>query len=79
MLYLVKYPLLIVSSILLMVLFFKFILPLVLMHLLGLGVESPFPLWFGRKHPWLSIVGFTYGGPRVFVLLIIGMIWLARH
>jgi len=56
----------------------RFILPLVAMHLAGVGVAIPLPKRFVRAFPKLAIYLFVVGGPLIFVAVAITFIWLLR-
>jgi hypothetical protein len=56
----------------------RFILPLGMMYLGGLGVESPLPKRIVMAYPKLSVYLFVLGGPMVFLALLVTLIWLLR-
>jgi hypothetical protein len=56
----------------------RFILPLVWMHVGGVGVEIPLPKWLARAYPKLAIYLFVLGGPLLFIVLVIAFILLLR-
>jgi hypothetical protein len=56
----------------------RFILPLVWMHVGGVGVEIPLPKRLATEYPKLAIYLFVLGGPLLFIALVIAFIWLLR-
>ena len=56
----------------------RFILPLVWMHVGGVGVEIPLPKPLARAYPKLALYLFVLGGPLLFIALVIAFIWLLR-
>lgn len=56
----------------------RFILPLALMYIGGLGVESPLPKRLVMAYPKLAAYLFVLGGPTLFLALLVTLIWLLR-
>ena len=56
----------------------KLILPLALMYIGGVGVELPLPRRLFMAFPKLAIYLFVFGGPLLFLTLVITFIWLLR-
>jgi hypothetical protein len=56
----------------------NFILPIALMYIGGLGVESPLPKRLVIAYPNLAIYLFVLGGPMLFLALLVTLIWLLR-
>jgi hypothetical protein len=56
----------------------RLILPLGLMYIGGLGVESPIPKRVVIAYPRLAAYLFVLGGPILFIGLLIVLVWLAR-
>jgi len=56
----------------------RFIVPLVAMHLAGVGVGIPLPKRLARAYPKLAAYLFVFGGPLLFVALVATGIWLLR-
>jgi hypothetical protein len=56
----------------------RFILPIGLMYIGGLGVESPLPKRLVLAYPKLGIYLFVLGGPVLFLALLLALIWLLR-
>jgi hypothetical protein len=56
----------------------RFILPIAVMYIGGLGVESPLPKRFVMAYPKLAIYLFVLGGPMLFLALLVTLIWLLR-
>lgn len=70
--------LLILCAVALVIVTWRFILPLVAMHMAGVGVAIPLPKCFVKAYPKLSIWLFVVGGPLLFLAMAITFIWLAR-
>jgi hypothetical protein len=56
----------------------RFILPLAMMYIGGLGVLSPIPKRLAVAYPKLAVYLFVMGGPMLFVALLVTLIWLLR-
>jgi hypothetical protein len=56
----------------------RLILPLGVMYIGGLGVESPIPKRVVIAYPRLAAYLFVLGGPILFIGLLIVLVWLAR-
>ena len=56
----------------------RFILPLGLMYIGGLGVQSPLPRRLVIAFPRLAVYLFVLGGPIIFLALLIALVWLVR-
>ena len=56
----------------------RFILPLGMMYIGGLGVESPLPKRIVIAYPKLSVYLFVLGGPIMFLALLVTLTWLLR-
>jgi hypothetical protein len=56
----------------------RFILPLALMYIGGLGVLSPIPKRLAKACPKLAVYLFVLGGPMFFLALLVTLIWLLR-
>jgi hypothetical protein len=57
----------------------RFIIPLVMMHWLGVGVEVRVPPSFAKRHPALTIYFFNIGAPVLFLLILAGTIYLVLN
>ena len=56
----------------------RFILPLIAMHVAGVGVAIPLPKRFVKAYPRLAIWLFVVGGPLLFLSMVVGFICLMR-
>jgi len=56
----------------------RFILPLVAMHVTGVGVAIPLPKRFVKAYPKLATWLFVVGGPLLFLAMVVALIWLLR-
>jgi hypothetical protein len=56
----------------------RFILPIALMYIGGLGVGSPLPKRLVMAYPKLAVYLFVLGGPMLFLALLVTLIWLIR-
>lgn len=56
----------------------RFILPLVAMHVAGVGVAIPLPKRFVKAYPKLAIWLFVVGGPVLLLSTVVALIWLLR-
>ena len=74
----VKVVLLVLCAVALVFVTLKFIVPLVWMHVRGVGVEIPLPKRLARAYPKLAIYLFVLGGPLLFIALVGSGIWLLR-
>ena len=54
----------------------KFIVPLLLLYVGGLGVEPPIPRWLWTVYPRIAISLFVFGEPLHFIALVAIGIWL---
>jgi hypothetical protein len=75
---LLKAILMFVCAIALAFVAWRFILPLVWLHVGGVGVQLPLPKGFARAYPKLALYLFVLGGPLLFIALVIVFIWLLR-
>ena len=73
-----KAVLLVVCAVALAFVVWRFILPLVAMHLAGVGVGIPLPKRLVRAYPKLAVYLFVVGGPLLFLAVVITFIWLLR-
>jgi hypothetical protein len=64
------------STVVLLFLTVKVILPLAVMHILGVGVEIPVPARFAKAHPAITMYGFNIGGPLLFLATLACLTWL---
>jgi hypothetical protein len=74
----VKVALLVLCAVALVFVTLKLILPLVWMHVGGVGVEIPLPKRLARAYPKLALYLFVLGGPLLFIALVASGIWLLR-
>jgi hypothetical protein len=56
----------------------RFVLPIALMYIGGMGVESPLPKRLVITYPKLAVYLFVLGGPTLFLALLVTLIWLLR-
>jgi hypothetical protein len=56
----------------------RFILPLIAMHVAGVGVAIPLPKGFVQAYPKLAVWIFVVGGPLLFFAMVVAIIWLLR-
>jgi hypothetical protein len=70
--------LMVVCAVALAFVVWRLILPLVVMHMAGVGVAVPLPKRFVRAYPKLATYLFVVGGPMLFVVLAMAFIWLVR-
>ena len=56
----------------------RLILPLGVMYIRGVGVELPLPKGLATAYPRLAIFVFMFGGPILFVGLLVALVWLLR-
>jgi hypothetical protein len=73
-----KAVLIVVCAVALLFVAWRFILPLVAMHMAGVGVAIPLPQRFARAYPKLATYLFVVGGPILFLALVVALIWLVR-
>ena len=74
----VRAALMVVCAVALVLVAWRFILPLVVMYMAGVGVEVPLPKPFVREYPKLATYLFVVGGPMLFLGLAMAFIWLVR-
>jgi len=55
----------------------KVIIPLLLIHFCRWGGDVPVPVWFGKRHLGLTILAFNFGGPILFLMVLLAMIYLS--
>jgi len=67
-----------VCAVALVLVAWRFILPLAVHFAAGVGVEIPLPKRFVMAYPKLAIFLFVLGGPLLFLALVIALIWLLR-
>ena len=73
-----RFALMVVCAVALAFVAWRFILPLVAMHMAGVGVAVPLPKRFVRAYPKLATYLFVVGGPMLFLGLVMAFIWLVR-
>ena len=56
----------------------RFILPLAVQYMAGVGVEVPLPKRLVMAYPKLAIYLFNLGGPLLFLALAVALFWLLR-
>ena len=56
----------------------RFVLPVVMVYLAGVGVFLPFPMRFANAFPRLTAYLFVFGGPALFIGLLLTFFWLLR-
>jgi hypothetical protein len=56
----------------------RFVVPLVWMHVGGVGVEIPVPKRLATAYPRLALYLFVLGGPLLFIALGVALVWLLR-
>ena len=67
-----------VCAVALVLVAWRFILPLAVHFVAGVGVEIPLPMRFVMAYPKLAISLVVLGGPLLFFALVIAFIWLLR-
>ena len=67
-----------VCAVALVLVAWRFILPLAAQFVVGVGVEIPLPKRFVMAYPKLAICLFVLGGPLLFFALVMALIWLLR-
>ena len=70
--------LVVLCAVALLVVAWRVILPLAVLHFGGAGVEFPLPKRLVMAHPKLAIYLFVIGGSVLFLALVVAFIWLLR-